>query len=132
MNLILVGDNVTGIAFELHNIRQGVAIIGDIDDLKNVNLNTYLKNGKTIMISSAEFLMKYTINEVIDFCENNHMGLAFIGEDEDSEEEIMFYSLVTRFPDTSFMWFRNTENIGYDEMIERSVDILDYTIRTPS
>lgn len=133
MNLIIIGKNVNDIALKLQKMRPKFAVLDGITSLKNTDLKKYLQEHKAIMIIDTNVILSYGINNVLNFCQEVGAGVTLIADSFDNtDEDIIFYTIARHFPETTLLWSRNEENEGYDEMMERSVGVLDYTISAPN
>lgn len=130
MNLMVVGKDVDNIALDIHKYRASkYYILNNIHNLGDWEFRSFLKNNNSIFVVDSSVIESYSINYIIDFCEHHEVGVTLVGDVKGCIEESIYYNLVTRFPSSIIYWQRNKENQEYDDLIEGSVAILDYTIR---
>lgn len=130
MNLMVVGKDVDNIALDIHKYRASkYYILNNIHKLGDWEFRSFIKGNDTIFVVDPSVIEAHSINYIIDFCERYEVGITLVGDDRGCIEENIYYNLVTRFPSSVIYWQRNPENKDYDELIEGSVTILDYTIR---
>lgn len=130
MNLMVVGKDVDNIVLDIHKYRASkYYVLTNIHKLGDWEFRSFIKGNDTIFVVDPSVIESYSINYIIDFCERYEVGITLVGEGSGCIEENIYYNLVTRFPSSIIYWQRNKENKDYDELIEGSVAILDYTIR---
>lgn len=134
MNILLIGKDVDAVATDIHNIYSNAHILKLEGALNNSEFLDFVRHNKSIVIADVDVLYdKYTINQIIDFCEKNNFTISFVSNDKKSKENIMFLALEERIP-RMILWEVNPKNLEYDEfVIYSSVNLAnDSSLRTSS